>query len=262
MSINKDNNEFEGKLKIRNFSSKEELLEKINSYCGQCRSGETDNLYDIEKENANFILLNFHKDTDLANFVNRSLKLLQIENSDYSNITSNLIIKVINPQNEKDKQNKKEKEETNKSKSISKGKKKKIINNIKLKDYSNDVYNIDAKDNPRLNKLLRRNIYFNKKNINKYMSPENTKMKIYESIFFAGPYVNKSDIIKEENRKNKALWLNKKGFVPYISKKTILENEHMIGNILYQEPAQDKPFKFRPVQKSKWIGNQDFLPYA
>ena len=36
----------------------------------------------------------------------------------------------------------------------------------------------------------------------------------------------------------------------------------MIGNILYQEPAQDKPFKFRPVEKSKWIGNQDFLPYA
>ena len=87
MSINKDNNEFEGKLKIRNFSSKEELLEKINSYCGQCRSGETDNLYDIEKENANLILLNFHKDTDLANFVNRSLKLLQIEDSNYSNIT-------------------------------------------------------------------------------------------------------------------------------------------------------------------------------
>ena len=262
MSLNKDNNEFEGKLRIRNFPSKDEILEKINLYCQQCRSGEKDDFYEIEKDTATLILLNFHKDTELANFVNRSLKLLQIENSDYSDLNSNLLIKIINPHNEKDKENKKEKGEQKKSKAKSKGKNIKIYNNSKIKDYSNDVYNIDAKDNPRLNKLLKRSINFNRKNINKYISPDNSKMKIYESIFFAGPYVNKSDLINEENRKNKALWLNKKGFVPYISKKTILENEHMIGNILYQEPAQDKPFKFRPVEKSKWIGKQDFLPYA
>ena len=96
MSLNKDNNEFEGKLRIRNFPSKDEILEKINLYCQQCRSGEKDDFYEIEKDTANLILLNFHKDTELANFVNRSLKLLQIENSDYSDLNSNLLIKIIN----------------------------------------------------------------------------------------------------------------------------------------------------------------------
>ena len=71
--------------------------------------------------------------------------------------------------------------------------------------------------------------------------------------------VNKNEIIYEENRKNKAKWLNKKGFIPYIGKETILKNTHMIDNILYKEPAQDNNFKFRSVQKYKWVGKHDFF---
>ena len=33
MSINKDLNEFEGKIKISNFTSKKEILEKIDAFC-------------------------------------------------------------------------------------------------------------------------------------------------------------------------------------------------------------------------------------
>ena len=94
--------------------------------------------------------------------------------------------------------------------------------NFQIKNYSKDVYNIDAKNNPRLNKLLRRSYNFNRLNMNKCMSPENSKMKIYESIFLGGPYLNRNEIIYEENRKNKAQWLNKKGFVPYIRKLLML----------------------------------------
>ena len=262
MSINKENNEFEGKIKISNFSSKKELLDKINVYCEKYRTEEKDALYDIEKETANLLVLNFHKNTELANYINRNLKLLQIGNSNFSDINFNLIIKIINPQNEKDKQAKKEKEKDVENNSKSQEKQYKNNNNIQLKNYINDVYNIDAKDNPRLNKLLNKSLNFNKKNMNRYMSPENSKMKVYESIFLAGPYVNKYELEYKEKRKNKAQWLNQKGFVPYISKKTILKNEHMIDNILYKEQHQDPFYPFRKVQKSKWVGKQDFLPYS
>ena len=258
MSINKDDNEFEGKLKITNFSSKEDLLQKINSYCQKYAKEENESLYDIEKEKSNLIILNFHKNSELASYINRKLKLLQIENSDFSDLNFNLIIKVINPRNEKYKQEKKEREKSEEKEKSNEIKNKRRQNN----SYIKDVYNVDAKNNPRLNKLLNKSLNFNKKNMNKYMSPENNKMKIYESIFLGGPYLNKYDIIKEENRKNKALWLNKKGFMPYISKETIVKNYHMIDNILYKEPAQDKSYPFREVQKSKWVGKNDFMAYS
>ena len=259
MSINKDENEFEGKIKITNFSSKNDLLEKINSYCKKYATEGQDSLYEIEKEKPNLIILNFHKNSELANYVNRKLKLLQIEDPDFSDLNINIIIKVINPKNEKYKQEKKEREKSEEKENKSTEKQKKRREN---NSYIKDVYNVDTKNNPRLNKLLNKSLNFNKKNINKYMSPENNKMKIYESIFFGGPYLNKYDIIKEENRKNKALWLNQKGFKQYISKETIAKNYHMIDNILYKEPLQDKNYNFREIQKSKWVGKHDFMAYS
>ena len=263
-SLNKDNNEFEGKIKITNFASKDEILEKINSYCDKYKDEENNSVYDVEKENDNLILLNFHKNTEIANYIIRELKILQIDNPNFSELNYKLLIKIINPQNEKDKQAKKEKkekenQEKNEENDENKEKlyKKKDIK--KIKNYDNDIYNIDTKNNPKLNKLLGKSLNFNRRNINKFMSPENNKMKIYESIFLGGKYLNKNEIIYEENRKNKAKWLNKKGFIPYIGKETILKNTHMIDNILYKEPAQDNNFKFRSVQKYKWVGKHDFF---
>ena len=253
MSVgNIDNNEFEAKIKISNFSSKEEILDKINSFCSIKKGEEENSSYDIEKETSNMLLLNFHKKTELANYVNNNLKLLKIESNNFSDLKINLIIKVKNPFLEKQKQAKTDRENNEDNKKEKK----------KIKINKTDIFNIDTKNNPCLNKLLSKSLNFSKKNINKCTNPENSKLKIYESIFLGGPYLNKVELIKEENRKNKEQWLNKKGFNPYISKNTILKNSYKMGNILFDEPAQDYRFKFRSVQKSKWVGKRDFIPYS
>ncbi len=248
---NKDTNEFEGRVKITGFSSKESLLEKINLYLESYKSEEKESLYVIEKETSKSILLNFKKNTELANYIIRKLKLLQMGNQNFAKLNCHLAIKVISP-NQNEKSEKKEKSENENEKSPKKTKK---------NDYK-DIYNIDAKNNPKMNKLLNKSLNFNKRNMNKYLSPENNKMKIYESIFLGGPYLEKSEFEYKDHMKNKAQWINKKGFIPYISKQTILKNAHMIENILSKEPDQPKVFNFRQIEKSKWVGKNDFNHYA
>ena len=255
---NQVKNEFEAKIKITNFSSKEDLLEKINSYSDKYKPEKEDtSLYEIEKETENYILLNFHLNTELANYINGKLKLLQMENPNFSDINCKLIIKIKNKNNEKAKQAKKEKEnkenkENNESSFQKHNKKKK----------KTEIYNIDTKNNEKLNNLLSKSLHFTRRNINKCINPDNNKLKIYESIFLGGPYLSKYDMIKAENRQSKELWLNKKGFVPYISKNTILKNEHIIDNILYKEPLQEHKMNFRSVDKLKWVGKHDFKAYS
>ena len=198
------------------------------------------------------LLLNFHKKTELANYVNNNLKLLKIESNNFSDLKINLIIKVKNPFLEKQKQAKTDRENNEDNKKEKK----------KIKINKTDIFNIDTKNNPCLNKLFCKSLNFSKKNINKCTNPENSKLKIYESIFLGGPYLNKVELIKKEKKKNKEQWLNKKGFNPYISKNTILKHSYKMGNILFDEPAQDCRFKFRSVQKSKWVGKRDFIPYS
>ena len=260
---NVDTNEFEGRVKITGFPSKEAVLEKINGYIEKYKSDEKEKLYEIEKETSSSILLNFHKNTEMANLVVGKLKLLQMGNQNFSKLNSHLSIKVISPnqneKNEKKEENEKKDEKDKKDKKDQKEKSPEKKSQEKNKKRKNEVYNIDTKNNPRLNKILSKSLNFNRKNMNKYMNPDSNKMKIYESIFLnGGPYVDKYDYDKDNARKNKAQWINKKGFIPYISKETILKNAHMIDNILYKEPANYNAFNFRPVQKSKWIGKNDF----
>ena len=248
---NKNKNEFEAKIKISNFPSKEEIIEKINLFCNQNKAKDEEaSLYDIEKETSNMILLNFHQNTELANYINRELKLLQIEKSNFSKMNVNLKVKINNPNNIKKKQEKKENED------------KENLNLKKKNINKNDIINIDTKNNPFLNKILSKSLNFNRKNINKCSNFENNKLKIYESIFLGGPYLNKNDLVHEENRKNKEQWLNKKGFNPYISKNTIIKNSHMIDHILCHEPSQSYKFNFRSVEKTKWVGKRDFMAYS
>ena len=191
------------------------------------------------------------KKTELANYVNNNLKLLKIESNNFSDLKINLIIKVKNPFLEKQKQAKTDRENNEDNKKEKK----------KIKINKTDIFNIDTKNNPCLNKLLSKSLNFSKKNINKCTNPENSKLKIYESIFLGGPYLNKLELIKEENRKNKEQWLNKKGFNPYIGKQTILRNSHTIDNYLL-EANQDNQFNFRTVDKSKWVCKDNFNPYS
>ena len=247
---NFDRNEFEGKIKITGFPSKDAIIEKIDNYLSKYKTNETENIYDIENETSSSILLNFHKNTEIANFINRKLKLLQITNDNYSKLNCHVTVNVISPnQNEKKDENKDGKEAKEKSPKENKVKKKNKY----------EIYNIDTKNNPKMNKLIGKSLNFSKRNINKYLSPENNKMKIYESIFLGGPYLEKAEYERAEARKNKAQWINKKGFNQYISKQTILKNSHMIENYLSLEPAQDNNFNFRPIQKTKWVGKTDFF---
>jgi len=241
-----DTNEFEGMVKIRGYPSKESLIEKIDSYLNKYKEEGNEAIYEIEKETSNYILLNFHKNTELANLVIRRLKLLQMSNNkNFANLSCHLSINVINPNQKKEDEEKKEKNEQNEKK-------------VKKLKKADEIYKIDTKNNPRLNKLLSKSLNFNRQNINKYLSPNNNKMKIYESIFLNGGYVDRDKLAYKEVAKNKAQWINKKGFIPYISKNTILKNAHMIENYLSLEPAQSNNFNFRPVQKTKWVGKTDF----
>ena len=282
---NIDTNEFEGKVKITGFPSKESLIEKIDSYVNKYKVEENEVLYEIEKETTSSILLNFHKNTEMANLIIRKLKLLQMGNKNYEKIKCHLLINVISPKPKekkvaKETEDAKDSEDIKDTKTIKEtkdpknknSKNKKDINDskgkspnspkenkIKKKQINFDIYNIDAKNNPRMNKLIGHSSNFMRKNINKYLSPDNNKMKIYESIFLGGPYIDKSNFVYEDQRKNKAQWINQKGFIPYISKQTILKNAHMIDNILYKEPAQkNKSYNFRQVEKTKWVGKNDF----
>ena len=188
----------------------------------------------------------------MANYIINKLKLLKMGNSNYSKMNCHLSIKVICPnQNQNDKNEKKDNNEITK-------KTEKSFNDKKSKKLD-DIYNIDTKNNPKMNKLLNKSLNFNKKNINKYLSPENNKMKIYESIFLGGPYLEKSDFEKKETIKNKAQWINKKGFIPYIGKETILKNSNMIENYLSLEPHSNNKYSFRQIKKTKWVGKNDFL---
>ena len=289
---NFDTNEFEGRVKITGFPSKESLIEKIDSYVNKYKSEENENIYEIEKETSTSILLNFHKNTELANLIIRKLKLLQLGNKNYEKLKCHLTINVISPKpkekkvtketedtkeandiketkdtkavkDTKDSKNKKDSKNTKDKKDIKDTKEKSRNspkeNKIKKKEYNLDIYSVDAKNNPRMNKLIGHSSNFMRRNINKYLSPDNNKMKIYESIFLGGPYVDKSNFLYEDQRKNKAQWINQKGFIPYISKQTILKNAHMIDNILYKEPALKNPsYNFRQVEKTKWVGKTGF----
>ena len=111
----------------------------------------------LQQNKLKFIQYHFHP--KFKEELHTFLKILQISDTNFSDIKFNLIIKVVNPQNEKDKQAKKEKEQKQKeqeekSDSKSKSKEKQIKNknskNIQIKNYNNDIYNIDAKDNENI----------------------------------------------------------------------------------------------------------------
>ena len=121
---NFDRNEFEGKIKITGFPSKDAIIEKIDNYLSKYKTNEKENIYDIENETSSSILLNFHKNTEIANFINRKLKLLQITNDNYSKLNCHVTVNVISPnQNEKKDENKDGKE----------AKKKKLKKKINMK---------------------------------------------------------------------------------------------------------------------------------
>ena len=226
----KSENNFAGIIKIANYTDKDKLLEEINKFLST--NYHKKDFYNIAKETPDLLILNFHSETEVAECTSRFLKLLKLENKLFSNISIFLHIKILNHPTNKRKINLKTLQKTNTTSSI-------VL--------------------PKLNNILSKSKNFS---TNDFKSRElkRSNLKSFESIFLAqGPYKDKYEIIKEENRRNKALWLNKKGFNPFVGKETILKNSHMIKNYVNLEPTKSPlSYRFRTEQKSKWVGEHDF----
>ena len=77
-NLDRVNKDFENNKKII-----EKLKLKVEEYKEKYKKKEKKKLYEIEKETSSSLLLNFHKNTELANMVIRKVKLLQMENKNF-----------------------------------------------------------------------------------------------------------------------------------------------------------------------------------
>ena len=229
-------NDFEGVVKISNIeNNKEKIIEEVNKYIEE--HYQKPDLYVLEKETPKRLILNFHTNTEIAGCISRYLKLLQLENPDFSNIKVNLNVSIVNTNSKQQNEN----EEKSDS--------------IKKNTFTNRCHTLSCE---KLNVVLSKSHNFSLNDFNKNGKSRN--MKVFESIFLSpGPYRDPYEKLKEENRKNKALWMNKKGFDACVGKETILKNSHFIKNYVNLEPAQ-KPILniFRQDEKSKWVGRHNF----
>ena len=234
----KPENNFEGLVKIGNIgNNKDKIIEEVDKYIDE--NYKKSDLYVLEKKSPRRIVLNFHSNTEIANCVSRNLKLLQLDNPTFSNITVDMNVSIVNPIS-----NKKSKDEE-----------KKIPSQNRKRSYINKT---PMRFNEKLNTVLSKSHNFSLNTFNKNNKSKN--MNIFESIFLdPGPYKDKYEVIKEENRKNKALWMNKKGFDAYVGKETILKNSNFIKNYVNLEPAKEPISNiFRVDQKLKWVGKHNF----
>ena len=232
----KPENNFKGLVKISNIGdNKDKIIEEVNNYID--KNYKKSDLYVLEKESPRKLVLNFHSNTGVANCISRNLKLLQLENPTFSNMTVDMNVSIVNP--------------------ISKLKNDSIDKSpsFRKKTY---ISKTPMRSNQKLNLILSNSHNFSLNNFNK--NDKSRNMNIFESIFLApGPYKDKYDIIKEENKKNKALWINKKGFNAFVGKETILKNANFIKNYVNLGPAEEPTSNiFRKVQKSKWVGKHNF----
>ena len=230
--MTKSESNFIGIIKITNYTDKDKLLDIINKYLSD--NYQQKDLYEIEKEAPYLLILNFHSKTEIAKCIARHLQLLKLDNKLFPKINISLHIKILNHSFNKQNTNQKSMKKTN------------TITNIILPKLENNLSR---------NRNLSTNIFNFKIGM-----PKKSNKKIFESMFLPqGPYQDKYEIIKEENRKNKALWLNKKGFNPFVGKETILKNSHMIKNYVNLDPTESPlSYKFRKDERAKWVGEHDF----
>lgn len=243
-----DENTFEAKIRITNFyPNKDKLKEEISNYLS---SNYNDVEYQIELETDKLLILNFTNKTEVANCLLRKLKLMKIENKNFPQLTTSLKVHIKNSISEQKKQNKEQGIGTGTESNLNKKSFTSRTNlgtkgNLANKRYNSSTSTIDA------------NKY---KNYNPSKDIHRSRAKIYESIFLdCGPYLDKYELEKEENRKNKAQWINKKGFNQFVGKSYILKNSNTIENYVNRDPSESPlVYNFRVNQKSKWVGKKNF----
>jgi len=98
---------------------------------------------------------------------------------------------------------------------------------------------------------------FRKKNLLTDPKINLSKKEIFKkSIFIDEPYIDPYEKEKLEKRKNKLLWIDKKGF-RFIGKYTINKNDHYKPN--YSPSQFILNYKYRVEDKKKWLGKHNFL---
>lgn len=218
-----EENNFEARLRITNFYPyKSEIVEVIQKYMEKNYSNVE---YKIENENSKLLIVNFLKNTEVANCILREIKLYQLEKNYLSQMNATVGIKVNNSISEKN-----------------------------FKESANCRY---LGDNTMDAKLSSKKPSSSKKSIS-------SKSKVLESIFLdQGPYMSDFDVENVYRKQNKALWLKKKGFSNYVSTNDIEKNRNDIKYFWKEDPFEtSKDYKYRELAKDKWVGRKDFYAFA
>ena len=74
------------------------------------------------------------------------------------------------------------------------------------------------------------------------------------------PYIDANERRKMEEKKSRLLWIDKRGFNPFVGKATTLKNENFIQNYVMETPSEPPvTHKFREIHKEKWISKRSFI---
>ena len=224
---------FIANINIINFPSLEKIINLIDDFFKN-KFLEKEYTYQLKSQNNLIIIL---QNSDIGFSLIKKLKLEQLTNPIFEKMISNLSLGVINPYKNKSIQNKKS---FNNSKKFSKLKKNTsmplIITKLHIKKNANSERNINKK-------LLYKNYNNN-----------------YSIFLPKGPYIDEYQMRINDERKNKSLWLNKKGFNQFAAKATGIKIRNYISNYVTKTPSEyPLNHKFRDENKEKWIIKKNFF---
>lgn len=210
---------FIANINIKNFPSKEKLFKVIDNYL---QKNKLDKNYTYELKNESSIKITF-QDTDIGYKIIKKLKLEQLTNSSFEKMKSNLSLGVID-------------EKSTLKKFKSKNKKIRLEKSSSLPLILNNRYKDESMTS-----------------LNKYNYNQN-------SMFLPqGPYIDEFQMRILDEKKNKALWLNKKGFNQFVGKATAIKIRNDIQNYVSRTPGEfPLNHKFRDEHKERWIVKRSF----
>lgn len=244
MSITKEN-DFETRIRITNYTNKEELLSKINASLE--KTGLKDP-YKITYETPKLLILNFQKNKEQANIVLNKLKLLIMENKNFSAMKVSIGNYITNQPS---------------TKLLTSS-----ISNISKNNFDNQTDRENEKRKRNDIKLVTKNSnrtetmhYSHPKNISCSKSVSLKHRKIESMFLNPGPYIDQYERLLMEKKDNKMHWIDKKGFNQFASKATSnkINKGTCIKNYVGVTPGQFPLLhQFREIHKEKWVGKKNF----
>ena len=225
---------FIANINIINFPSLKKIINLIDDFFKKNKL-EKQYTYQLKNQNDLIIIL---QNSDIGFSLIKKLKLEQLTNPIFEKMISTLSLGVINQNNNNiNIQNKKS---FNSNQNYLKIKKNTsmplIITKLHIKKNANSERNINKK-------LLYKNYNNN-----------------YSIFLPKGPYIDEYQMRINDERKNKSLWLNKKGFNQFAAKATGIKIRNYISNYVTKTPSEyPLNHKFRDENKEKWIIKKNFF---